>query len=147
MKKILKMMGLVVLGVALTLVIGIALFVNFSPQFGGSASKEQKLLFANSENYTEGKFVNKDSVNLDMSIGTLAKIIKMYMNPVPNTSPKETVSIMEMDSSSLAISCCPPSMKVTVYVTELIPLTTPLPWSGCSIREPIPYISRFMDRN
>lgn len=102
MKKILKMIGLIVVSVILILVIGIALFVNISPEFGGTSSKEQQAIYAKSENFSKGKFINKESVNLDMSFGTLVKMIRQYMKSHPNTVPEKALSVGKLDSLSIA---------------------------------------------
>ena len=101
MKKILKMIGWIVVSLVLILVMGIALFVNISPEFGGSASKEKQLVYAKSENFSEGKFVNKEDVNLDMSFSTLVKMIQEYMKSHPNTVPENAISVSKLDSLSI----------------------------------------------
>jgi L-ascorbate metabolism protein UlaG (beta-lactamase superfamily) len=78
------------------------MFVKLSPEFGGEISKDLQLQYANSENYSQGKFVNKTRVNLDMSFGVVVKIIKQYMEPNPNTIPKKDVLVSKLDALSIA---------------------------------------------
>ena len=102
MKKIVKMIGWLIASVILILIIGIAVFVNISPEFGGSASKEQKVVYTKSDNFSEGKFVNKGNVNLDMSFSTLMKMIRQYMKSQPNTVPENAIPVSKLDSLSIA---------------------------------------------
>ena len=51
-------------GLLILLVIIIALFVNISPEFGGSPTKEQKLQYTESDNYKEGVFINRGEVKM-----------------------------------------------------------------------------------
>lgn len=92
-----------IIGAAIVLIIiAVVLFVNISPEFGGVATKEQTVVYAKSENFSEGKFVNKGDVNLDMSFSTLMKMIRQYMKPHPNTAPNKEIPIKIIDSLSVA---------------------------------------------
>jgi len=101
MKKKLKMVGWVLVSLVLILVVGIVIFVNISPEFGGSISVEQKAIYTKSENFYDGKFVNKGNVNLDMSFGTLVKMIGQYMKPHLNTVPENALLVSKLDSFSI----------------------------------------------
>ena len=57
----------VIVSILLLIVIAVMLFIKLSPQFGGETTAAQQSEFAKSENYIDGKFVNKGDVNLDMS--------------------------------------------------------------------------------
>jgi len=98
MIKILKKMGLIIMSLLLLLFLTIVLFLNFSPEFGGSASKEQKAIYVKSENYEEGKFVNKQDVKLDMSFTDMRKTLVSYLNPIPNTIPENDIPVKLIDS-------------------------------------------------
>ena len=57
--KIFKVLGLLILTmVSLILIVGL-LFVNLSPQFGGSPTEEQTESYSKTGHYKEGVFVNK----------------------------------------------------------------------------------------
>jgi L-ascorbate metabolism protein UlaG (beta-lactamase superfamily) len=102
MKKVFKMIGLMILSTIAILILGIFMFVKLSPEFGGEISQDLKTQYANSENYSQGKFVNKAEVNLDMSFGVVVKILKQYMEPNPNTIPKKNVLVSKLDSLTIA---------------------------------------------
>ncbi|OUS02966.1 hypothetical protein A9Q86_02110 [Flavobacteriales bacterium 33_180_T64] len=90
-----------ILGIVLLLTIITILFVNISPQFGGKATKEQKAIYAKSENYKDEKFVNKSDVQLDMSFRDMGKSLLGYFKPIPKTSPKESISVEKIDSLNI----------------------------------------------
>jgi len=94
-------MGLYVLGFIVLLVIIVALFVNLSPEFGGSATKEQKLRYAKSENYKEGVFINRGGVKMNQSMGNMLKLIPKFMFPESGGSPEKNINVSAVDSTSL----------------------------------------------
>jgi L-ascorbate metabolism protein UlaG (beta-lactamase superfamily) len=98
MKKILKMIGLSILGVVLLGVIGIAIFMSCSPQFGASLSKDQKLAFEKLDNFKKGKFQNLQPSPMDMNF---RKVFKEMMNKSPNRSPKENIPVLKIDSTDI----------------------------------------------
>jgi hypothetical protein len=98
MKKPAKMIGLAIFSIILIIVIGISLFVNLSPQFGGSITKSQKANYAQSENYNNGKFVNKGGVTINSDFGTFVKILKQYLSPQPNSIPDNDIAVAKIDS-------------------------------------------------
>ncbi|CAM1369304.1 Membrane protein [Tenacibaculum xiamenense] len=83
-------------------VMGIALFMNLSPQFGGKATETQLQEFGKSRNYKEGKFINLGNVKLEMSGGDMLKAIGGMFKSIPNTTPKQPVSIQKIDSVDIA---------------------------------------------
>lgn len=101
-KKIIKKMGLLLGGLLLILVIFFALFINISPEFGGSASKEQKLRYTESENYKEGVFINRGDVKMSMGFGDMVKSIRGYFGPQPNTTPEKRIAVEKIDSTAIA---------------------------------------------
>lgn len=102
MIRILKKIGLFIISLLLLFILVIILFVNFSPEFGGSATKEQKTIYAKSNNYEEGKFVNEQDVKLDMSFADMRKSLAGFFNPIPNTTPKKDIPVKSIDSIDIA---------------------------------------------
>ena len=98
MIRILKKVGLGIVGIIALLVIVLILFLNFSPEFGGSISKEQKMNYATSDNYANGKFVNEQQVTLDMSFEDMRKSLVAFFNPVPHAIPKNDIAVEKIDS-------------------------------------------------
>ncbi len=101
MIKILRKMGIVILSLIVLLILTVILFVNFSPEFGGAATKEQKAIYVKSDNYEEGKFVNEQDVKLDMSFSDMRKSLVGYFNPTPNTIPKNNINVEKIDSMNI----------------------------------------------
>lgn len=96
--KFLKKM-MIGIGILIGIIVIIAvLFINISPQFGGKATKEQKAIYATSENYIDEKFVNQSEVQLSMSFNDIRKSLVGYFRPLPNTVPKENLPVKKIDS-------------------------------------------------
>lgn len=83
------------------LVLG-AIFVNLSPEFGGTISEERQKQFSKSENYRNGVFENIGGVKMAMSFGDYVKGLQGFFSSRPNTKPKGAVPIATIDSLQLA---------------------------------------------
>ena len=114
MKKIFKMIGLFFVGVIILIVIASTLFLNISPQFGKSASKQQKEFYALSENFHNGKFTNQHLSPMNVNYW---KIIKELTKKAPNRNPNKDIQVQKIDS-----------LKIENHNTE----TTQLTWFGHS---------------
>lgn len=90
-KRIIKVITTYLLLFILVLGVGIVLFLNIHPSFGGNPSKEQEALYKTFDNYENGKFVNQASNILDGRVGSpsrlsdsgLADIGKNPSGPIP----------------------------------------------------------------
>lgn len=92
-----------ILAIAGILILGYFLFVNFYPSFGGDVSEEQKIAYSKSDNYEDGKFVNKKDVPKDLSFAeTLSLTRKFFFTKVPNGSPSKNVQVKKIDSVNIA---------------------------------------------
>jgi len=89
------MIILSILGIILLAIIGIALFINISPQFGKGATKEQQKEYSKSGHYKDGKFVN-DHVS-EMGVNML-KMIKEIIKKDPTRKPAKNVVVEKIDS-------------------------------------------------
>jgi len=89
----------IIIGV-LTLII--ILFINLSPQFGGKPTKEQKAIYAASPQHAEGKFVNTNNVQLDMSFGDMRKALVGYLKSQPDAVPHRNIPVHKIDSTDIA---------------------------------------------
>ncbi|MFT6796913.1 MAG: putative membrane protein YczE [Maribacter sp.] len=87
-KKAVKKMIQFLVGLLFILIIGVALFVNLSPEFGSAPSKKKREVFAQSSNYKDGVFRNIGNVKMEMSFGKFIKMIGGYFADNPNTTPK-----------------------------------------------------------
>ncbi|MDY8136030.1 MBL fold metallo-hydrolase [Aquimarina sp. 2201CG5-10] len=102
--KLLKYIKRMLIGIGILIgiiVIATTLFIKLSPEFGGKATKEQKAIYATSDNYKDEKFVNKNEVQLDMSFRDMGKSIIGYFKPQPKTVPKENLSVKKIDSLNI----------------------------------------------
>lgn len=101
MLKTLKRIMITTISILIIIGISSVFLVNCSPQFGGKITKEQKLEFAKSDNYEDGKFVNPNHEKVDMSFGNFYKMIKAYIKPNPNTIPESNIEVEKVDSLTL----------------------------------------------
>lgn len=96
-------MLLTVLSIVGVLVILYFLFVNFYPSFGGDVSKELQKKYTVSNNYEDGRFVNKDHVRQDMSFSETIQVArKFFFSRVKNGRPEKSLSVHKVDSTSLS---------------------------------------------
>lgn len=79
-----------------------ALFMNLSPEFGGTISENQKEKYAKSENFKDGVFENIGGVKMSMGFGDYVKGLKGFFSPQPNTTPKGALPVVTVDSLQLA---------------------------------------------
>lgn len=86
------------IGTIALLLIGGFLFLHFSPEFGGKASEKQRLLYAKSDHFEKGKFVNNGNINMDMSGGDMLKAIAGMVKPIPHSVPDENIETLKIDS-------------------------------------------------
>lgn len=97
----LKKMILFVAIIAVSIIGAGVLFLNLSPEFGGKATEEQQRVYSVSDNYIDGKFINKGNVNLDMSFRDILKALKRGFKSNPNSRPKKAIEVQKIDSLNL----------------------------------------------
>ncbi|WP_340198572.1 MBL fold metallo-hydrolase [Ascidiimonas sp. W6] len=97
LKRIALIIGVFIVAISIT----VLLFVHLSPQFGGEPTAEQSAVYAKSDNYQHGKFVNKNEVKLDMSLGDMVKSLMRYLKSQPNTFPKGNIPVVSIDSLTI----------------------------------------------
>jgi len=101
MKKIIKMIGLTIVGIITLIVLVVILFINLSPQFGGSHSKEDILRYKQSGHYEEGKFVNLIPTSMDMSFKNIVTMTKEFTKGNPKRKPNAGLPLNYIDSLEL----------------------------------------------
>lgn len=85
------------------LVITYLVFTNFYPSFGGDISKEQKEVYAKSEQFNNGKFNNTNSVPKDLSASETAKLAyTFFTTKVPNGRPKADLKTTKVNADTIA---------------------------------------------
>ncbi len=85
------------------LVVAYFLFVTYYPSFGGELTKERQLQYATSAQFENGKFVNTNRVDMDLSFfETLALARKFFFTRVENGRPAQDITVAKIDSSAIA---------------------------------------------
>src|SRR5688572_8655574 len=98
-KQSLKFMGLALAALILVLVVTATLFMNLSPQFGASATKQQQQQYALSENFQNGIFVNAIPTTRDLGfVNTLRVIYEFFFKNKPGLEPDSPIKVEKIDS-------------------------------------------------
>jgi L-ascorbate metabolism protein UlaG (beta-lactamase superfamily) len=95
LKSILKVIGLTIAGILIVTLISTTLYINLSPQFGKSPTNDQKLAYAKTDHYKDGKFLNETRTVMDLKFFPM---IKKLLNPLPNRAPKVDIIVDKIDS-------------------------------------------------
>ncbi len=82
------------------LIVGLA-FLNFSPQFGGTVSDEQKEIYAATGHYEEDIFINNEEIVMEMNCHSITAMVKETMNPDPNVAPDHNIEVVKINPQSL----------------------------------------------
>lgn len=98
LKKILKMTGLLIVGIIALLLVVTIVFVNTSPQFGGKPTKEQKLAYAQTGHYENGKFVNQIPSEMEIGIKDFPSLLYKQFKNDPDRQPSEKFDVQNIDS-------------------------------------------------
>ena len=98
MKKIFKMIGISIATLIGLIVIIVTLFLNFSPQFGKTPTKEQKIEYAKLENYKNGKFTNKHLSPMNINYW---EVLKELTKKAPNRNPNRDIIVEKIDSLNI----------------------------------------------
>lgn len=77
------------------------IFINTSPEFGGTPTEEQKALYENSINSKDGIFVNQVPTPMDMSFGSMISTLKEFMNAGPDIEPAKPIQVLKPDLQSI----------------------------------------------
>lgn len=102
MKKVLKMIGLTIVGIIALILIIVALFMNFSPQFGRGVSDQQKIEYGKTGHYKNGKFLNELPSAVEITLAGLYKFIKETNQKAPDRKPTVNIDVEKIDSTSIA---------------------------------------------
>ena len=83
--------------VSLILIVGL-LFVNLSPQFGGSPTEEQTESYSKTGHYKEGVFVNELETNMDMDFSAMYETMLEFIKGGENLQPKEDLPVKKIEA-------------------------------------------------
>ena len=101
LKRILKRMLITIISVLLILFVLGALFVNLSPEFGGTIGETQKERFLKSPNFKNGVFENLGGVKMNMGFSDYIKGMRSFFTVQPNTRPTGNLPTVKVDSLEL----------------------------------------------
>ena len=79
------------------LCIGIALFINLAPTFGGNPTKEQKEYYKQVDNYVNGKFVNEIPTSLKMNLSEQMSMMKEFFAGAKGRNPDGAIPASKVD--------------------------------------------------
>ncbi|HEY9115699.1 MAG TPA: MBL fold metallo-hydrolase [Bacteroidales bacterium] len=96
------MTGIIIGSLLLLIVLAAVLFLNLSPEFGGTATREQKEFYTKSVNYEDGQFINLGNVKMSMGFGDMVSTLFKFFSPLPNTTPDSNLPVEKIDSVSIA---------------------------------------------
>lgn len=104
MKKGLKMIGTIALGIVGLAVVGGGLFLGFSPEFGGKHSTEDIKRYEQSGHYKDGAFQNLSNTKMDMSMKDMADVTYKFLFGKGDKTPDQEPPMQKVDSMTLAQS-------------------------------------------
>ncbi|SHI74973.1 MBL fold metallo-hydrolase [Desulfosporosinus lacus] len=96
MKKLIKIV-LYFFGFLALLVVGITLFINLYPSFGGNPSKAEKEIYSQFDNYVNGKFVNEVPTVLSMSSSESVSANKDAVAETTDRNPTGEIPVSVID--------------------------------------------------
>ncbi|MFT5773741.1 MAG: L-ascorbate metabolism protein UlaG (beta-lactamase superfamily) [Algoriphagus sp.] len=105
--KSLKILMISFLAIALLIILIGVLFVNLSPEFGGTPSKEKKAEYEQLEYFSEGKFANLIPTTMDMDFGKALKMLPEFFKNDPSRIPSFKLPIVSRDSLELVEDSLP----------------------------------------
>ncbi len=82
--------------------LGGAIFMNASPQFGGSPTKAQKESYQTLSYYQDGKFQNLVPTSMDMSFGDMLSTMRDFMRGDSTRQPHHQLPVQRLDSLDIA---------------------------------------------
>ncbi len=101
MKKLIKWFFMTIAALVLVVAIVGMTFLNVSPQFGGSASEEQKQQYAATGHYADGIFINDEAIVMEVNCHSIMAMIKEMLNPDPNVAPAQNIEVEKIDPETL----------------------------------------------
>lgn len=92
------MIGISIAAIIGLIIIFVSLFLNLSPQFGKSPTKQQKLEYIKSGHYEKGKFINQNPTFMDLHPWEL---IKEMLVKATNRKPQKNIFVEKIDSAAI----------------------------------------------
>lgn len=98
--KTFRMILWILLGAVMALGIVVALYFNFSPIVGSNPTGERLAHIKASPNYRDGKFQNVVETDMDMPVGTMAKVMWEFAKGAEGREPKDTIPTVAFDAAA-----------------------------------------------
>lgn len=102
-KRILKIF-LIIVSTIVFVISAFLISINYSPQFGGTLTKSQIGKYNNSSNFKDGKFINKDGLDVSVKItfsGFIQNLPRLFEEADPTTIPQGDLPIEKIELSKL----------------------------------------------
>lgn len=90
------------MGVPMLFFVSGGIFLNSSPEFGGTHSAMDKKRYAASANHVSGKFQNILPTDMSMSARDMAKTMYDFMKGADDLAPKNKIPVLHPDSALIA---------------------------------------------
>ncbi|OHX68373.1 MBL fold metallo-hydrolase [Flammeovirga pacifica] len=100
-KKGLRFISYTILFTVLSIAVIGFLFLNFSPEFGGAHSTEDKERYTASGHYNEEGFFNLVPTSLDMNVDSIWATLNDYLEGVPNQRPSRPLDILKINKEEI----------------------------------------------
>jgi L-ascorbate metabolism protein UlaG (beta-lactamase superfamily) len=92
-----KKVMLYLLSLLFVLCVGILLFINLDPAFGGNPTKEQKENYKDFDNYVNGKFINEVPTGMFNSSSDSSSAIKNFKASGKDRNPTAQIPVAQID--------------------------------------------------
>lgn len=92
------MTAIVIVSIILLLFIVGFVFINTSPQFGGKQTAEQKMAYAKTGHYEDGKFVNLIPSPMDIGMKDIPSLLYQQIKGDPHRQPSKKFDVQHIDS-------------------------------------------------
>ena len=96
-----KIMGLTLGGALALVLVGGAIFLHVSPEFGGTPTKAEQKAFAASGHYQDGIFINLEPTEVMTGGSTFAMLRKFLFGKSPQATPAAPLPVQKLDSLAI----------------------------------------------
>lgn len=101
-KRAFKFLGIAIAAFLMLLLVAATLFMNLSPQFGGSPSDEQRQQYAQSKNYKDGIFINAIPTTRDIGfVNTVRVLYGFLFKKKTGLEPETSLPMEKVDSLNI----------------------------------------------
>ncbi len=98
LKRGFKMILTIIITLLVILLLGGFFFIKLTPDFGARPTDHQKLAYAETGHYVEGKFINLIETKMDMNFKTVLGLLGEHIKGIPNSKPDFELPVEKIDS-------------------------------------------------